>query len=152
MLEKLVNLAMLGLLPLAWQAPLAKTDGGWLFSDEEITVFSGVAQLYETEPVLAILIGVFAVATPYLKTLLLVYAQFSDRAAARALMPLIELLARFSMTDVFLVAFYIVAYSGVGELTVGWGLYFFTGLVIASILAGWRTQAKLRRETAKPRG
>ena len=96
MLAKLINLAVLGLMPLAWMAPLAENDGGWLFSSEEITVFSGVQQLYEREPALAILVGLFAVVVPYVKSLLLIYVQFNEDNAPRVLLPIIEFLARFS--------------------------------------------------------
>ncbi|MEO1330995.1 MAG: paraquat-inducible protein A [Pseudomonadota bacterium] len=139
---KAVNLALLGLFPVAWQAPLATAEIPWLFSTETITVFSGIAQLYETDAVLAVLVGVFAIVAPYLKTLLLVYAQFSDTPTARALLPLIEGLARLSMTDVFLLGFYIIAYRGVGELQVQWGLHLFTALVLASIWASWETRRR----------
>lgn len=149
MLAKLVNLAVLGLMPVAWQAPLAENDGGWFFSTQEITVFSGVQQLYEREPALAVLIGAFAIVVPYLKSLLLVYVQFADPRPSRILLTLIEFLSRLSMTDVFLVAFYILAYNGVGDITPRWGLYFFTGLVVAAIMAGWMTELRIRRLNAR---
>ncbi|MCI4666100.1 MAG: paraquat-inducible protein A [Neomegalonema sp.] len=152
MLAKLINLAVLGLMPLAWLSPLAQNDGGWFFSTTEITVFSGVAQLYQREPALGVIVGLFAVVAPYLKSLLLVYVQFSDAAPARILMPVIEFLARLSMADVFLLAFYIAAYSGVGEMTTRWGLYFFTSLVVASIIASWLTQLRLRRQASRNQG
>ena len=146
---KAVNLALLGLFPVAWQAPLATAEIQWLFTSETITVFSGIAELYQTDAALAVLVGLFAIVFPYAKTLLLVYAQFSDAATARALLPVIEAMARLSMTDVFLIAFYVIAYRGVGDLQVQWGLHLFTALVLAAIWAGWET--KRRRFKTIPR-
>lgn len=148
---KFANLALLGLFPLAWQAPLASAEIRWLFSSEEITVISGVLELYATDPALAVLVGALAIVLPYLKTLFLVYAQFSDAATARALTPLLEGLARFSMADVFLLAFYIIAYRGFGEIEAQWGLHLFTGLVLVSIWSAWETKRRLYRVVARER-
>lgn len=146
---KFANLALLGLFPVAWTAPLASVEIAWLFQTTPITVASGVVELYETDAALSILVALLAIAIPYVKTLLLVYAQFSDTDTARAVLPLLEALARLSMTDVFLIAFYIIAYRGVGELQVEWGLYLFTALVLISIWASWET--KRRRFVTRPR-
>lgn len=143
MIAKLVNLALLGLYPIAWQMPLASAEVAWLFTTDQISIFSGIADLWDSDRFLCIVVAFFAVVAPYCKTLALVYAQFSDTQAARRMLPAIELLGRLSMTDVFLVAFYIIAYRGIGDIVIEDGLYLFTGLVIASILAGWLTKRQM---------
>ncbi len=141
-LAKFANLALLGLFPLAWQAPLATAEVAWLFSSETISVLSGVVELYQTDAFLAVAVALFAVVFPYLKTLLLVYAQFSDAPSARAIAPYLDGVARLSMADVFLLAFYIIAYRGIGDLQVEWGTHFFTALILVSIWASWETRRR----------
>lgn len=140
MIAKLVNLLLLGLFPVAWQAPLARAEVAWLFTTDEISIFSGIIDLWESDTFLCVVVALFAVVAPYLKTVALVYAQFSEAEAARRILPALEFLGRVSMTDVFLVAFYVIAYRGVGEIVVDWGLYLFTGLVLVSIWSSWATR------------
>ena len=140
MLPRLVNLALLGLFPLAWTAPLAQADVLWWWNVETISILSGIQQLYEKDLFLCIVVTVFAVIAPYLKTLALVYAQFSDSETADRIMPAIEVLGRLSMTDVFLVAFYVLLYRGFADVTIAWGLYLFTALVLASMWSAWMTR------------
>ena len=46
------------------------------------------------------------------------------------------------MADVFLIALYIVIVKGAGYVTIetAWGLYLFTGCILASILISWRSK------------
>lgn len=143
MLAKMVNLALLCLFPLAWQAPLAEATVAWFFTADRISIFSGVVDLYQKDLFLCVVVAFFAIVAPFLKTIALVYAQFSDSAQGRRMLPAIEVLARLSMTDVFLLAFYITAYQGVGDIEIQWGAYFFTALVLASIWASWETKRQL---------
>lgn len=139
MIAKLTNLALIGLWPLAWQAPLARAEVAWLFTTDEVTVFSALVDLWETDVYLAALVAFFAIVAPYLKTLGLVYAQFSDSRAAAVITPYLEVVGRFAMADVFLLALFIAVYRGFGDIEVAWGLYFFSGLVLVSMLCGWAT-------------
>ena len=140
MLAKLVNLALLGLFPLAWTAPLARAEVLWFWGTDEVSIFSGILKLYEKDVFLCVVVAVFAVVAPYLKTLTLVYVQFSDDEASDKVMPVIEFLGRLSMTDIFLVAFYVVLYRGIAEVSIAWGLYLFTGLVLASMWSAYVTR------------
>lgn len=144
-LAKLINLALLVLFPFAWAAPLARAEIAWIFETDPITILSGIVDLWEEDVFLSLVVALFAVALPYAKTLALAVAQFSGGVAARRMLPVIELLGRFSMTDVFLIAFYVIAYRGIGDLKIAWGTYFFTALVLASIWASWMTARALRR-------
>jgi uncharacterized paraquat-inducible protein A len=57
----------------------------------------------------------------------------------------IEVIGKLSMTDVFLVAVYIVVVKGVGVGTVStaWGLWLFTACVLASIWVAHVTRRKM---------
>jgi uncharacterized paraquat-inducible protein A len=140
-----VNLALLALYPAAWFAPLA--HAGWLpfFSGNEITVVGGVANLWESDAALATLVAAFAVVIPYAKTLCLAAVHF--RRLGPWALPVIETVGKLSMADVFLIALYIVLVKGVGfgHVVSAWGLWLFTGCVLASIWAGWETKRKIGR-------
>lgn len=145
MLPRLVNLALLGLFPLAWVAPLARAEVIWFWGADEVSIISGIRQLYEKDFFLCMVVLIFAVVAPYMKTVALAYAQFSESQAGRRMMPAIEILGRLSMTDVFLLAFYITLYRGVADIQIGWGLYLFTALVLLSIWASWATRRHFQR-------
>ncbi|MEO1291755.1 MAG: paraquat-inducible protein A [Pseudomonadota bacterium] len=150
-MAKIVNLALLGLFPLAWMAPLATAEFAWLISND-ISIISGVRDLYAEDQILAGIVALFAIVMPFVKTLTLVYAQFSESSVARTLMPVIEVMGKLSMVDVFLVALYIILYQGVGDVQVAWGLYFFTGLVLVSMWASWSTKRRLYKLVAADEG
>lgn len=135
----MANLALLALYPLAWWAPIASAQLLPFFSGTEISILTGIRDLAESEPLLAGLVALFALAFPYGKTVALALLH-AGRLPARAL-PLLELLGRLSMADVFLVALYIVMVKGVGigDVTSRWGLWLFTGCVLASIWIGAAT-------------
>jgi uncharacterized paraquat-inducible protein A len=139
------NLLLLLLYPASWLSPLARA--GWLpyFSGTEITILGGVADLWQSDAALAALVALFAVVIPYAKTLSLAaihYGWLGPRA-----LPLIEIIGKLSMADVFLIALYIVLIKGVGigHVTSAWGLWLFTGCVLTSIWAGFETKRKLDR-------
>ena len=141
---RFANLALLILFPLSWFAPLLRAGLLPLFGLSEISVVSGLQSLWQVDPVLALLVTFFAVFAPMMKTIGLALIHFG-LLAPRAL-PALHWLGRLAMADVFLVAIYIVAVKGVGLGTVetAWGLYLFTGCILASLLIGWRS------ETAAP--
>ncbi len=137
------NLLLLLLYPASWLSPLARA--GWLpyFSGTEITILGGVADLWQSDASLAVLVAVFAIVIPYAKTLCLAAIHFGW-LGSRAL-PLIEIIGKLSMADVFLIALYIVLIKGVGigHVVSAWGLWLFTGCVLASIWVGFETKRKL---------
>jgi uncharacterized paraquat-inducible protein A len=51
-------------------------------------------------------------------------------------LPVIGYLGKLAMADIFLIALYVVVVKGAGRVTVeaGWGLYLFTGCVLASLM------------------
>lgn len=127
------NLALLALYPLAWWAPLARAGFMPLFGGTEISILTGIAALWETDIALCLLVTLLAVVAPWGKTVALSLHHLG-RLPPRGL-PLLTLLGRLSMADVFLIAFYVVVVKGVGVgyVEIAWGLWFFTALVLASL-------------------
>ncbi|WIV51739.1 paraquat-inducible protein A [Marivivens sp. LCG002] len=132
-LIKWANLSLLVLFPVAWFAPLLRAGLLPLFGLSEISVISGLQSLWETDVALALIVTGFALFAPYLKTigLALVHAGLLHRK----LLPLLNIMGKLAMADVFLIALYVVLVKGIGLATVevAWGLYLFTGCILASL-------------------
>ena len=131
---RILNLSLLVLFPIAWFAPLLRAALLPVFGMGEISVMSGLQSLWGSDVFLALIVTTFAVFTPYLKTILLALVHF-DLLKAKVL-PVIGYLGKLAMADIFLIALYVVVVKGAGRVTVeaGWGLYLFTGCVLASLL------------------
>ncbi len=132
MILRIANLSLLLLYPVAWVAPLLHAQVLPFFGGRDISVISGLRALWADDVFLAVVVAVFALVAPILKTLGLALIQ--ARRLPRRLMPVVTVLGRLAMADIFLVALYIVLAKGmgVGRLEVGWGLYLFTFCVLAS--------------------
>lgn len=142
---KYLNLSLLVIFPLSWFAPLIRTGllpewhmpawlgGNTLFSPEVVSVISGVQQLWGLDVFLAIAVTFFALVAPMLKCLGLALIQFG--LLSPVVRPLIGLLGKLAMADIFLLSLYIVIAKGIGigTIEVAWGLYLFTGAVITSL-------------------
>lgn len=132
-LTALLNLSFLILFPIAWFAPLMRAGVLPLFGLSEISVISGLQSLWSSDPALALLVTFFAIFAPYLKTLglaLLHFGLLSPRA-----LPALQVLGKLAMADIFLIALYIVVVKGVGlaHVETAWGLWLFTGCILASL-------------------
>ena len=140
-----VNLLLLLLYPASWAAPLLRAGFLPWFGAEQVSILGGIAELWEVDAALAVLVAAFAIAIPYGKTCLLA-AVHQGLVGGRAL-PLVEAVGKLSMADVFLVALYIVAVKGVGigHVSTAWGLWLFTACVLASIWVGWATRRAMSR-------
>ena len=140
------NLLLLVLYPAAWLAPLARAGMLPWFSGSELTIVQGVSDLWGIDPALSALVALLAVVIPYAKTIALSAVHFGY-LKSRAL-PVIEVVGKLSMADVFLIALYIVVVKGVGigHVTPAWGLWLFTGCVLGSIAIGWATKRALLRD------
>ena len=140
---KLANLALLILFPLAWFAPLMRAGINLpLFGLAEVSVISGLQALWETDVLLALLVTAFALFAPYLKTIGLALVHF--RLASPRILQALHILGKLAMADVFLIALYIVVVKGVGMARVetAWGLYFFTGCILASLAIAMLTEKR----------
>ncbi|MEM5468642.1 paraquat-inducible protein A [Celeribacter marinus] len=130
---RLVNLSLLIAFPIAWGAPLLRAGFLPLFGLSEISVLSGVASLWQTDILLALLVIVLAMVAPIAKVLTL-EGVLSNRLPAR-IKPWLFHLGRLAMADVFLIAIYITVAKGIGigRLEVAWGMYLFTACVVTSL-------------------
>ena len=141
---RLATLSLLILYPIAWFAPLMRAGLLPLFGLSEISVITGLQSLWQSDVFLALIVTAFALFAPYLKTLGLALVQF-DLLDARA-MPVLHVLGKLAMADVFLIALYITLAKGigVGRIETAWGLYLFTACVLASITLGLITERKIK--------
>ncbi|MBP9181938.1 MAG: paraquat-inducible protein A [Fuscovulum sp.] len=133
-----LNLCLLLLFPVAWFAPLMRAALLPIFGMDEISVVTGLQSLWESDVPLALAVTFLAIFAPYAKTIglaLIHWHLLSPRT-----LPVLHVLGKLAMADVFLIALYIVIAKGAGMVTVevAWGLYLFTGCVLASIFIGWR--------------
>jgi len=113
-----------------------------LFGLAEISVISGLQALWQTDVFLALLVTFFAIFAPLMKTLGLALMHFGYMS--RRLLPAMTILGKLAMADIFLLALYIVVVKGVGigQVRVAWGLYFFTGCILASLTITYLTEKK----------
>ncbi len=139
MLLRLATLSLLILYPVAWFAPLMRAGLLPIFGLSEISVFTGLRSLWDTDILLAAVVAVFALIVPYTKTLWLVLIQWG--VMGRSGLGLLHVLGRFAMADVFLIALYITLAKGISYATIqtAWGLYLFTGCILTSISLGLLT-------------
>ncbi|MGX9349980.1 paraquat-inducible protein A [Shimia sp. W99] len=139
---RLANLALLILFPIAWFAPLLRAGFLPIFGLSEISIISGLQSLWDSDPVLALLVTFLAIFAPYMKVIGVALIQFGY--LRRKTLTVLEFLGKLAMADVFLIALYVVIVKGAGRVTVetGWGLYLFTGCVLASIAISHLTRKR----------
>lgn len=140
---RLANLCLLILFPVAWFAPMMRAGLNLpLFGLEEISVISGLQSLWGSDVILALLVTFFALFAPYVKTIGLALIHFG--LMRRKALPALQILGKLAMADIFLIALYIVIVKGVGIATVetAWGLYLFSGCILASIAIGHLTEKR----------
>jgi uncharacterized paraquat-inducible protein A len=140
---KYLNLCLLIAFPIAWFAPLMRAGLNLpLFGVKEISVISGLQALWGTDVFLALLVTFFAIFAPILKILGLALIQFG--MLRRKLLPVLNVLGKLAMADIFLIALYIVLIKGIGmaKIETGWGLYLFSACVISSIALSFFTAKK----------
>jgi len=137
---KYLNLALLVLFPVAWFAPLLRAALLPIFGMDEISVVTGLQSLWESDAALALLVTFLAIFAPYAKTIGLALLHFN--LLSPKTLPTLEILGKLAMADVFLIALYIVIVKGAGYVTIetAWGLYFFSGCILASILISWKSK------------
>ncbi|MFE3837494.1 paraquat-inducible protein A [Pseudogemmobacter sonorensis] len=145
-----LNLSLLILFPIAWFAPLIRAALLPVFGMDEISVVTGLQSLWRTDPALALLVTFLAIFAPFAKTLGLALIQFGLMSVR--VLPALQFLGKLAMADIFLIALYIVIARGAGRVTIetAWGLYLFSGCVLASILIAWRTQPPTRPTITGP--
>ena len=68
-MHRWINLALLVLFPVSWFAPLMKAGLLPLFALDEISVITGLQSLWASDIFLALVVTIFALFAPYLKTI-----------------------------------------------------------------------------------
>ncbi|MEO3414757.1 paraquat-inducible protein A [Roseovarius sp. CAU 1744] len=146
---KFVNLSLLILFPVSWFAPLMRAGLGLpLFGLNEISVISGLQSLWESDIFLALMVTFFALFAPYLKTIGLALIHFG--LMRRKVLPVLHVLGKLAMADIFLIALYITLSKGIGigKIETAWGLYLFTVCILVSIAIGMMTSKQNQRIAA----
>ena len=141
-MHRWINLALLVLYPVAWFAPLMKAGLLPLFALDEISVITGLQSLWGSDIFLALVVTIFALFAPYLKTIGLALMHW--RLLSPRVLPVLAILGKLAMADIFLIALYITLAKGigVGRLETAWGLYLFTACILASIWVSYATEKK----------
>jgi len=145
LLLRLLTLSLLVLYPVAWFAPLMRAGLLPLFGLSEISVLTGLQSLWASDAALALVVTFFAIFAPYLKTIGLALVQW-DLLDAKV-QPVLHVLGKLAMADVFLIALYITLAKGIGLGTIetAWGLYLFTACILTSLGLGMLTERGLRK-------
>ena len=143
MLIRLLTLSLLVLYPVAWFAPLMHAGLLPLFGLSEISVITGLQSLWGSDVILALVVTAFAIFAPYLKTIGLALVQWD--LLDTKVQPVLHVLGKLAMADIFLIALYITLAKGIGYATieVAWGLYMFTACIIASLILSLATERAL---------
>jgi len=130
---KALNLTLLILFPIAWFAPLLRAGILPLFSLNEISIMSGLQSLWQSDPILALLVTALAIFAPYAKTIALALIQFGWFTTQA--LPTLTWLGKLAMADIFLISLYIVIVKGIGigRVETAWGLWLFTFCVLLSL-------------------
>lgn len=145
MLLRLATLSLLILYPIAWFAPLLRAGLLPLFGLSEISVITGLQSLWETDVFLALLVTFFAIFAPYLKVIGMALVQW-HLLDVRTL-PVLHIIGKLAMADIFLIALYITLSKGIGIGTIetAWGLYMFTGCILFGMGLGFITERRHRK-------
>lgn len=144
---RFANLSLIILFPIAWFSPLMRAGLGLpLFSLDEISVISGLQSLWGSDIFLALMVTFFALFAPYLKTIGLGLLHF--HLLSPKVLPVLGILGKLAMADIFLIALYITLSKGIGigKIEVAWGLYLFTACIIASLVIGILSERKLKSQ------
>ncbi len=149
---KFANLTLLVLFPIAWFAPLMRAGLLPLFGLSEISVITGLQSLWGSDVILALVVTIFAIFAPYLKTIGLALLHFN--LLDRRTLPTLTLLGKLAMADIFLIALYITIAKGigVGRIETAWGLYLFTFCILASLVISILTARETRVDSAGASG
>lgn len=140
---RLLTLSLLILYPIAWFAPLMRAGLLPIFGLSEISVITGLQSLWGSDAALALIVTFFAIFAPYLKTIGLALVQW-DLLDSKV-QPILHVLGKLAMADIFLIALYITLAKGIGYATieVAWGVYMFTACIVASMILSLATERTL---------
>ena len=137
---RLATLSLLILYPIAWFAPLVRAGLLPIFGLSEISVITGLQSLWSKDVFLALIVTLFALFAPYVKTIGLALVQWD--LMDRRTLPVLHALGKLAMADIFLIALYITLAKGIGmgTLETAWGLYLFTACILMSLALSLMTE------------
>ncbi len=143
---RVLTLSLLILYPLAWFAPLMRAGLLPIFGLSEISVITGLQSLWGSDAALALIVTFFAIFAPYLKTIGLALVQWD--LLDTKVQPVLHVLGKLAMADIFLIALYITLAKGIGYATieVAWGVYMFTACIVGSLTLSLLTERSLRHK------
>lgn len=119
-------------------------EGEVIVFNKSRSIIGTINELYQSQHLLvAVLIGLFSIVVPACKLLLMILALLSRPSIKRTVNSIINVISKWSMADVFVVALIIVymagnASAGMGEILktsaqFGSGFYYFTAYCLFSI-------------------
>ena len=135
---KIANLSLLVLFPVAWFAPILKSGLIPFLGLNENSIMTALQQVWAHDMFLALMMTFFAIFAPYIKIVGLALIQFG--LASPRLLDAVTFIGKLAMADVFLISIFIVLFTGIevagvsGTVETSWGLYLFSGCVVASLL------------------
>lgn len=138
------------MLPAGWFLPLFTARVPFLWR-EEISVVTGLLQLWSIDLVLFAIVLLFAVLMPAVKAIATLWVWYRvPLRDAPVWLERLGVLAKLSMTEIFLLAVVIVGFKGVGIGTVdiSWGLYGFAGIAVFSLLMSIAATMAIRQAKA----
>jgi len=121
--------------------------------ENTFSVVSGIWQLYlEREYALFALLGLFTIVLPVIKLALLFYAWNRPRSAQRRPLYWMEVVGKWSMLDVFVVAVLImsVKLGPLATMELHYGLYMFSASVLLIMIASQIVYRRVRSLTIDP--
>ncbi|HEY7231905.1 MAG TPA: paraquat-inducible protein A [Pseudolabrys sp.] len=131
-----MSLLIAAVLPIVFFVPLLTTRLLFLVRTD-ITLAHAISELFRIDKFLFAIVVVFGVIFPFLKAIMsvLCWYYFDISRTARYLEAL-SYMAKLSMLDVMLLAFFVVAFKGIGigTVEVKYGLYVYASLILASHL------------------
>lgn len=131
-----ISLLIVASLPIILFVPLLTTRF-WLFTLTDITLAHAISDLFRIDKFLFVIVFVFGAIFPFLKAIMsaLCWYYFEASRIERYL-EVLSYMAKLSMLDIMLLAFFVVAFKGlgIGNVHVQYGLYVYASLVIASLL------------------
>lgn len=116
--------------------------------DNTFSVMSGIWHLYlEGDYPLFVILGLFTVVLPIVKLALLFYAWNRPRTAHRASVRWLDMLGKWSMLDVFVVAVLIAAVKlrPMATMELHYGLYLFAASVVMMMIASSVVHSRVRQ-------
>jgi uncharacterized paraquat-inducible protein A len=132
------------LVPVTWWLPLFTARVPFLWR-QEVSIASGLVELWRLDPPLCAIVFFFSVLAPLAKCAALAWVwHCTPKERAAALLGRLSLLAKLSMTEIFLLAVIIVGIKGVGigRVEVSAGLYGFAFILLLSFAAStWAASA-----------